>query len=344
MSDYSYKSHEELELLRRADKGDTEALKNLISYYWHGHEKSIPLNKTAARNCINKVENSAKQGNRLAMGLVASHYRLYSRPEGPPNEYPLFSDALAYHFYEQLLKEAEAGIPSSMLAASWYELITPKTESFKYLLRSGERGCAEAFYFLALAYYRTFWEKEENHGVWDYGIQIDDNVALMEESMKWFRKGAASDSIYKDECLYKLAQNYYESSSNDRLRQIANDPERHNYLKCLKEAASLGHLRAKSELETYEKYYLPASKKGTEQQKSDCYIATAVYGSYDAPEVLSLRCFRDGVLNQSILGRLFIRTYYKLSPNIAKRLKNTHRLNCIIRCILNRFIEHFSQK
>ena len=38
-----------------------------------------------------------------------------------------------------------------------------------------------------------------------------------------------------------------------------------------------------------------------------CYIATAVYGSYDCPEVWTLRRFRDEVLRESVLGRLFIR-------------------------------------
>ena len=48
-----------------------------------------------------------------------------------------------------------------------------------------------------------------------------------------------------------------------------------------------------------------------------CYIATAVYGSYDCREVWILRRYRDTVLRSTAPGRLFIRIYYALSPRFA---------------------------
>lgn len=51
---------------------------------------------------------------------------------------------------------------------------------------------------------------------------------------------------------------------------------------------------------------------------SGCYIATCVYGSYDCPEVWRLRRFRDSVLSKTWRGRLFIRTYYAISPKLVK--------------------------
>lgn len=47
------------------------------------------------------------------------------------------------------------------------------------------------------------------------------------------------------------------------------------------------------------------------------YIATCVYGSYDCPEVWTLRRFRDFRLAQSMLGRTFIRAYYAISPTVV---------------------------
>ena len=38
-----------------------------------------------------------------------------------------------------------------------------------------------------------------------------------------------------------------------------------------------------------------------------CYIATCVYGSYDCPQVRTLRRFRDEVLKQSAPGRAFVK-------------------------------------
>jgi hypothetical protein len=53
-----------------------------------------------------------------------------------------------------------------------------------------------------------------------------------------------------------------------------------------------------------------------------CYIATCVYGSYNCPEVWVLRRFRDRILSNSYLGRLFIRIYYALSPKIVAKFGN----------------------
>lgn len=74
------------------------------------------------------------------------------------------------------------------------------------------------------------------------------------------------------------------------------------------------------------------------KQKEGCYIATAIYGSYEAPEVLVLRRFRDEILYKSKLGKLFIKAYYKLSPPIADRLKNAKHINLWVRNRLDTFI------
>lgn len=49
-----------------------------------------------------------------------------------------------------------------------------------------------------------------------------------------------------------------------------------------------------------------------------CYIATAVYGSYDCPEVWVLRRYRDNRLQKNALGRLFVKVYYSISPTLVK--------------------------
>lgn len=49
-----------------------------------------------------------------------------------------------------------------------------------------------------------------------------------------------------------------------------------------------------------------------------CYIATAVYGSYDCPQVWTLRRFRDNTLARTWYGRAFIRVYYAVSPTLVR--------------------------
>ena len=68
-----------------------------------------------------------------------------------------------------------------------------------------------------------------------------------------------------------------------------------------------------------------------------CYIATAVYGSYDCPEVWTLRRFRDNYLQEHSLGKLFVRFYYAVSPTIVRWFGNTKVFNRINRRILDRF-------
>lgn len=64
---------------------------------------------------------------------------------------------------------------------------------------------------------------------------------------------------------------------------------------------------------------IPPSKSSS----GGCYIATAVYGSYDCPEVWTFRRFRDSSLLKSSYGRAFIKCYYAISPALVKKFGNT---------------------
>lgn len=66
-----------------------------------------------------------------------------------------------------------------------------------------------------------------------------------------------------------------------------------------------------------------------------CYIATAVYGSYDAPAVLVLRRFRDESLATTAMGRVFIRFYYAASPAMARHLAYEGTATRLVRGILD---------
>ena len=55
-----------------------------------------------------------------------------------------------------------------------------------------------------------------------------------------------------------------------------------------------------------------------------CYVATAVYGSYNCPEVWTLRRYRDYELAETWYGRAFIHTYYAISPTLVKWFGHTN--------------------
>lgn len=82
-----------------------------------------------------------------------------------------------------------------------------------------------------------------------------------------------------------------------------------------------------------------------QEEKGGCFIATAVYGSYSAPEVMLLRKFRDKVLLQRRLGKLFVRFYYAVSPPMARLVGNRQKVKKIISvAVLNHVIRYLDKK
>lgn len=69
-----------------------------------------------------------------------------------------------------------------------------------------------------------------------------------------------------------------------------------------------------------------------------CYVATAVYGSYDCPQVWTLRRFRDYTLAKSWYGRAFIRTYYAISPTLVEWFGHTNWFKKMWKGTLDRMV------
>jgi len=84
-------------------------------------------------------------------------------------------------------------------------------------------------------------------------------------------------------------------------------------------------------------YSLPDSRVG-------CYVATAVYGSYNCPEVWTLRRFRDNFLVETWYGRSFIKTYYAISPTLVKWFGDTSWFKMLWRKPLDRFVTRLKNK
>ena len=87
---------------------------------------------------------------------------------------------------------------------------------------------------------------------------------------------------------------------------------------------------------SYGTAYLTCSLNGTDIRKTmridvvkekGCYVATAVYGSYDCPQVWVLRRYRDQYLASRAFGRAFIKFYYALSPTAVRLFGKTKWFN-----------------
>lgn len=78
--------------------------------------------------------------------------------------------------------------------------------------------------------------------------------------------------------------------------------------------------------------------------KKGCYVATCVYGSYDCPQVWTLRRYRDNILAQKWFGRVFIRTYYAVSPNLVKWFGQTEWFKRLWKGHLDRMVQRLQHK
>ena len=88
----------------------------------------------------------------------------------------------------------------------------------------------------------------------------------------------------------------------------------------------------KPQSDSCQAYYQSRSSSGS---GGGCYIATAVYGSYNCPQVWLLRRYRDNGLAKCILGRLFIRAYYAVAPTLIKWFGKNKFFNNLCRKVLN---------
>src|SRR5207302_1434925 len=75
----------------------------------------------------------------------------------------------------------------------------------------------------------------------------------------------------------------------------------------------------------------PATKANSSAKTGGCFIATAAYGSELSSEVALLSQFRDHVLLRYRAGRLFVKTYYCVSPPMARFIAQSELLRSLTR-------------
>ena len=115
-------------------------------------------------------------------------------------------------------------------------------------------------------------------------------------------------------------------SSIDKIDDMMANNLKLDAIKYIREISGLGLADAKTWVENYRTYNLHQKQQFTSQNSqqphnttsSGCYVATCVYGSYDCPQVWTLRRYRDDILGATWYGRLFIHVYYAISPTLVK--------------------------
>lgn len=120
-------------------------------------------------------------------------------------------------------------------------------------------------------------------------LAIEYMLKIISKMDKYYNHGRSSESNEADKQIYSNKSRII----NQRIKEL--DPE-----------------YAKSEIPE------PEPESESAPKSKGCYVATAVYGSYDCPQVWTLRRFRDYTLAETWYGRAFIHTYYAISPTLVK--------------------------
>lgn len=89
---------------------------------------------------------------------------------------------------------------------------------------------------------------------------------------------------------------------------------------------------------------VPKYEPMSNNQSGGCYVATAVYGSYDCPQVWTLRRFRDYTLAETWYGRAFIRLYYAVSPTLVKWFGHTEWFKKLWKGKLDRMVSKLNNE
>lgn len=219
-------------------------------------------------------------------------------------------------------------------------------ESVCYQMADDINTVSVAFCKLAQNHYNDFWELESSAPeYWDHLQQLID----CEEYAK---------NIIKDYISDEKTKVLYVTILKNLIIYFCEICERRKYKSGYNQYGdTYGWTWYKNELrapliEKYDKYVLelknldpqyvaPTMQK---QSKGGCYVATCVYGSYDCPEVWTLRRYRDYKLDKTLHGKAFIKLYYAISPTIVKIFGDTKLFKHIFKHKLDRMVKKLNQK
>jgi len=139
-----------------------------------------------------------------------------------------------------------------------------------------------------------------------------DRYRRIEEIMR--RCGNAIERYF---CIDNPDVQMYVAASWEAMLRMEQAFRRQNYNDALDDGTVNAYIK---KIQKYDPNYdeMKPTPENTNSGGGGCYVATAVYGSYDCPQVWTLRRYRDNILAETWYGRAFIKTYYAISPTLVK--------------------------
>ena len=328
-----------------AKGGHLKAATDLANLYLEGSD-DVPVNKARAIELLNDAANAGFAEAQNSLGIC------YMTGNGVPE-----NPAEAVKWFEKAaVQDEEFGMKNlAVCLRNGNGVVTDKAKAAEWFERAAAKGNIQSKSCLADMY-------TEGEGVL---VNYQKAEALYKDII------ASKDDTYYDGAIFGLAF-LYSAKTNDHYRafplwqeaaQRGSDTAQYNLGLCYhngwgttkdddqalywwRKAAAQGHHDAQhnidvlmNERNSYGNSNYQSSSQNSQPAKSGgCYVATAVYGSYDCPQVWTLRRFRDYKLATTWYGRLFIRAYYAVSPTVVKLFGKTEWFNHFWKARLDKMV------
>lgn len=328
-----------------AQGGHMKAATDLADLYLEGKD-GVPMNKARAIELLNEAANSGYAEAQNSLGVC------YITGNGvPENAYE------AAKWFEKSANQGEEfGMKNFAVCLRNGNGVTiDKAKAIEWFERAIQKGNVHAMFCAATMY-------AEGEGIATDYLRAE---TLYREIM------SCNDQTYYDDALFGLAL-LYSTKTKEHFKafplwqesaQRGNGTAQYNLGQCYhngwgtvqddeqalywwRQAAAQGDENAKHNIEVLmsERNSYDGSggryESASQTSKSGgCYVATAVYGSYDCPQVWTLRRFRDYKLATTWYGRLFIHIYYAVSPTVVKLFGKTEWFNCFWKAKLDKMVE-----
>lgn len=258
---------------------------------------------------------------------------------------PMNSDALlgkgVSALYSSKLEDIKSdeliGYVKKAIEAKKHEENISQQEINEFIAKSaGELyAAANAVYYAAMNHYSEYWKLQSSASeLWDrlekvieifmfvVALTKDENIRNIEKADIHYKNGLKLICLC---CREICRQRQYVAGisdpggifENELKGNIKPDEKRHQEYLDLYD-------KTYEKIKEVEPDYKPEEDINRNKEiKGACYIATCVYGSYDCPQVWTLRRFRDYTLDENWYGRLFIKCYYAISPTLVRWFGNT---------------------
>lgn len=338
MAVFTFAGNKGVQLVKKAaELGYAEAQYQVALFYWfekRNDNASLDERNQQALYGLTLLKRAAEQNHGEACLVLGDYYsEFYSCLGNCPSD---IDNSKSFFYYQ---KGASAGCVDAMerLARCYYHgrgVAEDNDKAFTWFSKACQAGHEDVWYTLGECYLGGYGTKQD----------IPKAITAFEKALngKW-----SEESKYRLAFIYQGGQggDAFRYADFDKSANYANSVSPNSEVYSQAQQLLTAMPIAESEHRKWKDEQAASNNRNNTSSNTSggCYVATAVYGSYDCPQVWTLRRFRDYTLADTWYGRLFIHTYYAVSPTLVKWFGNTHWFKSMFKGPLDRLVERLQR-